>query len=356
VIYLDKIKALVVDDSALMRKIISDMINMEKDMVVIDTARNGEELIEKLKILKPDVITLDVEMPRIDGIQTLNELKKQNLNIPVIMLSSRSRKGTELTMACLELGAIDFVSKPSGSISLDINKVQGELIEKIRIASKKRETKDWANKKLGSFTSSEISLKERLSSSIVKALKPEALVIGASTGGPRALYTLITKLPKNLGIPVFVVQHMPAGFTKAFADRLNNNSLLKVVEASDEEVILKDVVYIAPGGLHMEISSNKRILLNKDPSIWGVRPAADKLFLSAAKIYESRLISCVLTGMGKDGAQGTAEVKKRGGITIAEDESTCTIFGMPRAAIETGRVDYIIPIHEIAEKIQKLMI
>jgi two-component system, chemotaxis family, protein-glutamate methylesterase/glutaminase len=352
---LDKIKAMVVDDSALMRKIISDMINLENDMIVVDTARNGEELIGKLRTLKPDVVTLDVEMPKMDGIQALWEMKKQNINIPVIMLSSLSKKGTETTIECLEAGAFDFVPKPSGSISLDINKVRDELIEKIRLASHKRNVNMMYNDKQAAHTSSENTVKKYKISSIAKTLKPEAIVIGASTGGPKALYTIITELPKDLGVPVFVVQHMPAGFTKAFSERLNNNSLIKVVEASDGEVIMKDVVYIAPGGLHMEIGVDKRIHLNTEPSIWGVRPAVDKLFLSAVKVYEGRLISCVLTGMGKDGAHGTAEIKKKGGITFAEDQSTCTIYGMPRAAFETGMVDYMVPIQDIASRIQKLL-
>jgi two-component system, chemotaxis family, protein-glutamate methylesterase/glutaminase len=355
---LDKIKVLVVDDSALMRKIISDMINSEIDMEAIETARNGEELLNKLSRLKPDVITLDVEMPKIDGIQALREMKKRGFNIPVIMLSSISQRGTELTMGCLETGAFDFLPKPSGSISLDINKVREELVQKIRLAYEKSSAKgSIISKNTSEDTSSRPSIRNSIGKTLRSntLLKPEAVVIGASTGGPKALYTVITALPEKIGVPIFVVQHMPVGFTKAFAERLDFNSAIKVVEAQDGDVIEKDRVYIAPGGFHMEVGSDKRIHLNTEPTIWGVRPAVDKLFISATKVYGGRLVSVVLTGMGKDGAQGTIEIKKNGGITISEDQSTCTIYGMPRAAYETGMVDEVLPINEIALEIIKLV-
>lgn len=185
--------------------------------------------------------------------------------------------------------------------------------------------------------------------------KVEAVVIGASTGGPKALYTVITSLPKELGVSIFIVQHMPVGFTKAFAERLNNNSKIKVVEAFDGQPVEKDVAYIAPGGFHMEVLKDKKIHLNTEPAIWGVRPAVDKLFISASKVYGSHLLSIVLTGMGKDGAEGTINVKKSGGITISEDKSTCTIYGMPKCAYETGMIDLVLPIDDIASQIVKIV-
>lgn len=343
-----KIKVLVVDDSALMRKIISDMISLEEDMEVVDIARNGKDLLEKLKRHNPDVITLDVEMPIMDGIQALKEMKKSLYNIPVIMLSSISQRGTALTMECLEGGAFDFIPKPSGTISLDINKVKDELISKIRLAIDKNDFKvaqNDSNIKTIGFQSSKKGSNAKI----------EAVVIGASTGGPKALYTVVTALPKRIGVPIFIVQHMPAGFTKAFAERLNNNSKITVTEAFDGQNIEKDVVYIAPGGFHMEVKNDKKIHLNTEPTLWGVRPAVDKLFFSASKVYASHLLSVVLTGMGKDGAEGTANIKKSGGITISEDKSTCTIYGMPKAAFETGMVDMVLPLDEIAPNIIKLV-
>ncbi|SKA72749.1 two-component system, chemotaxis family, response regulator CheB [Clostridium sp. USBA 49] len=347
---MEKIKVLVVDDSALMRKIISDIINMEEDMQVIDTAKNGKDLLEKLKKYNPDVITLDVEMPIMDGIEALKEIKKNSCDIPVIMLSSVSKKGTALTMECLEIGAFDFISKPSGAISLDLNKVKDELVLKIRMASRKKNTMRNHSKNSNMKNIETKSIKRNIINN-----KIEAVVIGASTGGPKALYEVITAFPKNIGIPIFIVQHMPAGFTKAFAERLNNNSKITVVEAFDGQTIEKDIVYVAPGGFHMEIKDDKKIHLNLEPAIWGVRPAVDKLFFSASKVYGSHLLSIVLTGMGKDGAEGTEAIKKAGGITISEDKSTCTIYGMPKAAFETGMVDMVLPINEIASQVIKLV-
>jgi two-component system chemotaxis response regulator CheB len=349
VIFLKKIKVLVVDDSALMRRIVSDMINSEEDMEVIDIARNGQDMLSKLLKHNPDVVTLDVEMPVMDGITALKEMKKNHISTPVIMLSSVSRSGTALTMDCLDSGAFDFVSKPSGSISLDINKVKDELILKVKLAYEKNSGKNQPKEN--------IAVKTEKTSSIRKAPngKVEAVVIGASTGGPKALYSVITALPEKLGVPVFIVQHMPVGFTKAFAERLNSNSSIKVVEANEGDLIEKDVVYIAPGGFHMEVKSDRRIHLNTEPTIWGVRPAVDKLFISGSKVYGSHLLSVVLTGMGKDGAQGTVEIKKAGGITIAEDKSTCTIYGMPKAAYETGMVDLVLPLEEVAGQIIKIV-
>ncbi|MEW8957426.1 chemotaxis response regulator protein-glutamate methylesterase [Clostridium sp.] len=341
---MQKIRVLVVDDSALMRRIISDMINEEKDMEVIDVARNGEELLNKVEKLNPQVITLDVEMPKINGVRALKELKKRNLNIPVIMLSSLTKEGTFVTMECLEAGAFEFISKPSGSISLDINKVKSELVEKIRQGAKKakRDSIDIKDRNL-----SPVLRKKNMNHNI------EAMVIGASTGGPRALTTLITNLPKNLGFPILVVQHMPVGFTHAFAERLNANSKVRVVEADNNMIIEKDTVYIAKGGFHMEVTRDKKIRLTEEPPVFGVRPCVDKLFISAAKVYREKLMSIVLTGMGRDGANGSTEVKALGGTTISEHESTCTIYGMPKVAFETGNIDEVLPLGQILSKIIK---
>ena len=182
-----------------------------------------------------------------------------------------------------------------------------------------------------------------------------AVVIGASTGGPRALQTVLTQIEKDIGVPIFVVQHMPRGFTKAFADRLNSICKLRVLEAEDGMKIEKNTIYIAQGGYHMVLNNNRYISLNEDPSIWGVRPAVDKLFESASEVYGGNLLSVVLTGMGKDGAKGTEAIKDKGGITISEDESTCTIYGMPRMAYETGKVDMVLELPLISEKINSIL-
>ena len=183
----------------------------------------------------------------------------------------------------------------------------------------------------------------------------DVVVIGASTGGPKAIEKVLVELPKDLGVSILIVQHMPKGFTKSFAERLNKCCNLEVLEASDGMNIEKNKVYIAPGGYHMEVSKSNRISLNDEASIWGVRPAVDKLFLSISKVYNSNVISVILTGMGKDGAAGTKAIKLKGGTTISQDEESCVIYGMPKATYETGYVDYVFPLNKIAYNIKSLL-
>lgn len=366
-----KVSVMVVDDSALMRKMISDMINMEDDMEVIAVARNGEELLEKLKKQVPDVITLDIEMPKMNGIETLKKIMELKIPTKVIMISSLTQDGAEETMECLEIGAIDFVPKPSGSISLNINVVREILVSKIRgirfvrknpsvINTKDVDTKEGKTREIHRV-SQVLKIRERdsrpkdIRSKKIVNKKISSIVMGASTGGPKALFNVITNLPEKLGVPILVVQHMPEGFTKAFAERLDKFSKVKVVEAREGMSIEKDVVYIAPGGKHMEISRNKTITLNLEPQMWGVRPAVDKLFISGAKVYGENLLGIILTGMGRDGANGIIEVKKAGGATISEDESTCIIYGMPKAAYDTNMIDEVIPLYDISKRIANIV-
>lgn len=352
---MDKIKIIVVDDSAFMRKAISDMIESEKNFEVIAKLRDGRELVEKIDEYNPDLITLDLHMKDLDGLATLKELKKSGKSYPIIMLSSATTEGSELTLECLDNGAISFITKPSGSISLDIEKVQKNLIEEIKSITssiKSRRVLSFSNNRSRNTNSiKEGSIKEENTSFNLRNKKIDAVVIGASTGGPKALQEVLTKLPSNLGVPVLVVQHMPEGFTKVFAERLNKLCNMKVVEAEEGMAIDKNTIYIAKGGYHMTVATNSTIHLNEEPPIWGVRPAVDKLFDSAIKLYRSNLLSVILTGMGKDGASGTAHIKDYGGVTISEDKSTCTIYGMPKAAFETGKVDLVVPLDQIASKI-----
>lgn len=366
---MDKIKIIVVDDSAFMRKAISDMIESESNFEVIAKFRDGRELVEKIDKYNPDIITLDIHMRDLDGLATLKELKRLGKNYPVLMISSSTTEGSELTLECLDNGAISFITKPSGSISLDIIKVKRNLLEEIKsITSNAKSRKKSVNtdKKTIYKAVNDISLnndpaiKEKNiyinnSQCIPKNKKIDAVVIGASTGGPKALQEVLTKLPLNLGVPVFVVQHMPEGFTKVFSERLDKACKMNVIEASEGLKISKDTIYIAKGGKHMTVGSNNVINLNEEPPIWGVRPAVDKLFNSAIKVYGGNLISAILTGMGKDGADGTSNIKDNGGITISEDKSTCTIYGMPKAAFETGKVDLVIPLDQIASKIVQII-
>lgn len=378
---MEKVRVIVVDDSAFMRKAISDMIESCADFEVIAKFRDGRELVEKVDKFNPDLITLDVHMRDLDGLATLKELKKMGKNYPIIMLSSATTEGSELTLECLDNGAITFITKPSGSISLDIDKVKERLIDEIKgITSNIRVNKsnihmrqitsnkesEIENKIKDRRVNTQLSQRKEINNSekpspminnkvIPKNKKIDAVVIGASTGGPKALQQVLTKLPANLNVPVFVVQHMPEGFTKVFAERLNKVCNLNVTEAEDGMSINRNTIYIAKGGSHMIIDSSIRVSLNKEPSIWGVRPAVDKLFESASKVYGGNLLSVVLTGMGKDGAEGSKRIKDCGGITISEDKSTCTIYGMPKAAYETGKIDLVLPLDQICNKITEIV-
>lgn len=361
----DKIRVLIVDDSAFMRKMVSDMLNNQLDIEVVDTAKDGAIALSKALELKPDVITLDVEMPVKNGLEALKEIK-QSCDSQVIMLSSLTSEGSNITIEALRIGAFDFIQKPSGSISLDIEKVKDELIEKVKYAfaykSKLQKTKfktadspkisDRKPIEVKPIEVKHLDTKPRETKLFMGAI--DAVVIGASTGGPRVLYDLVTKLPYDMNVPIFIVQHMPAGFTKAFAERMNKNTQLNVIEAKDGDLVQPNTVYIAPGGYHMYVMKNN-IRLDLAPSIHGVRPAVDKLFFSAAETYKGRLVACILTGMGRDGADGIRLIKQFGGYTIAQDEDTSTIYGMPKAAYETGCVDIVLPELKIPQEISRVV-
>lgn len=341
---LDKIKVLVVDDSAFMRKVISDIINRQPDMQVVNTAKDGDDAIDKAKFHNPDVITLDVEMPRKNGLEALKMIKKVSQS-EVIMLSSLTSEGSSITIEALREGAFDFIQKPSGSISLDIAKIAGDLVEKVRYAREHR-------KKVLAPRPAPKPVLNTPAPFAARTFKKkvDVILIGASTGGPRVVFDIITKIPANINAPVLVVQHMPAGFTKAFAERINKSSNIPVVEAKDGDKIISNKVYIAPGGFHMLVG-NGIITLDTSPQIHGVRPAVDKLFISASTYFKEGMVACICTGMGKDGAAGVREVKSKGGYIITQDEATSTVYGMPKAAYETGCVDIVLPDNRIANEI-----
>lgn len=340
------IKVAVVDDSAFMRKIISDELNSEKEIDVVAKFRNGKELIEQFHKYKPDIITLDIEMPVMNGIETLRALKLYDIKCPVIMLSSLTSENSVHTLECLDLGATDFIEKPTSNMLINNHLFRNSLVEKIHaIVMDKRKVNLYHN----TIETKRYLSREKVGHSI------KAVVIGASTGGPKALQTVLTNIDNNIGVPIFVVQHMPKGFTKAFADRLNSICKLNVVEAEEGMSIENNTIYIAQGGSHMVLNNDKYITLNEEPPIWGVRPAVDKLFESASRVYGGNLLSVVLTGMGRDGARGTEIIKEKGGITIAEDESTCVIYGMPRMAYETGKVDLVLELPSISSKINSII-
>lgn len=345
------LRVMVVDDSAFMRKIIGDMISSHKDLELLATARDGIDALKKLQQVKPDVITLDIEMPKMDGLTTLQEIVK-SYNIPTIMVSSLTSKHGKITMEALAKGAYDFIEKPSGSISLDMNKVEEELIQKI--LSVKHTTPSRGYRKI-SFLKKEITPERPTLSSLQWEKDYRAIVIGASTGGPRALSEIIKRLPKEkVNIPIFIVQHMPKGFTTSFAERLNGQCSLVVKEAEQGESIQGGHIYIAPGGFHMTIEG-KNIYLDQRDKILGVRPAVNYLFQSAAPVYRESLLGVILTGMGRDGTEGMKAIKKWGGTNIAQDEESSVIFGMPSSAIDSGVVHHVLSLDQVSQRINEVL-
>ncbi|WP_100373186.1 protein-glutamate methylesterase/protein-glutamine glutaminase [Bacillus sp. FJAT-45037] len=342
-----EIKVLVVDDSAFMRKVISDMLNKDSNIEVIATARNGAEALIKRKSFNPDVITLDVEMPVMDGLETLQRLMEED-SIPVVMISSLTTKGTEQTMLAIEYGAVDFVSKTSGSISLDLHLIEKEIIQKVKLAYKANVSKSFKPKPIEPF-----QLKREQDNHTIKQKK--IIAIGTSTGGPKALKEVLTKLPKTMPAPLLIVQHMPKGFTQSLATRLNMLSQIEVKEAVDGELLRNGVAYIAPGGFHMEakkVGQAYTVHLHQQEARRGHRPSIDVLFESLAVLNDIQTIAVIMTGMGSDGKAGLTKLKNHGHCySIAESEQTSVVFGMPKAAIEANIIDEVRNLESISEEI-----
>jgi len=353
------IKVLVVDDSAFMRKMVCEILSRDPDLCVVGQARDGVDALLKLE-LQPDVITLDVEMPVLDGFGTLAEIMRRRPT-PVVMLSSLTQHGAESTLRCLELGAVDFVGKPSGSISLDIEKVAIDLIAKVKAAAKARlrsaaeiSPASAPAPSRQSLTPSRQSRKGDLSPNKTRNSNAGVLVIGASTGGPRALQTLVPALPANLRLPVVIVQHMPAGFTASLAQRLDAISPLEVREAAEGDLLKPGRILVAPGGRHLEFEKDGTARLTDAPPVHGVRPSVDVTLASLTRLYGARITAVLLTGMGRDGARGLKAIHDLGGDTFAEDETTCTVYGMPKAASELGGVGCLLPLPQIAPALVRL--
>ncbi|WP_019375719.1 protein-glutamate methylesterase/protein-glutamine glutaminase [Virgibacillus halodenitrificans] len=340
------IRVLVVDDSAFMRKVITDILESDDRISVIGTARNGEDGIKKINQLQPDVVTLDIQMPVMDGMTALQEIMKKS-PLPVIMLSSLTSEGTSKTIEAISNGAVDFITKPSGSISMDMDKVQAELIKKVVTAAEIKLPK------VGQFIKQP---KITLGSQHQRDLKT-IVAIGTSTGGPRALQHVLTKLPGDLPASILIVQHMPAGFTKSLAERLNSLCAIHVKEASDGESLRESTVYIAPGNYHMKVNGT-RIQLTQDEPVHGHRPAVDTLFNSLAKSRHYNKFAVILTGMGSDGSNGIRSLKREdpNTIVLSEAEDSAVVYGMPFAAVKTKLVDHVIPLQEMGPTISTFVL
>jgi two-component system chemotaxis response regulator CheB len=374
---------LVVDDSAFMRRVISDILSSTDEFRVVGTARDGHDALRKVHQLEPDLVTMDVEMPGLDGLSALGYILSETPR-PVVMLSAYTTEGGEATMRALDYGAVDFVAKPSGTISLNLDTVADRLLEALRAAATanlsvipvrvRRPAPAAPPAGAPAETSGDAEAAAPAEASARrKRRKPEAeprrpaapavdtrrtadtvVAIAASTGGPRALTELIPRLRAPLGAAVLIVQHMPARFTRSFAERLDGMSPLRVSEAADGERVCADHVYLAPGDYHMRVvrdGGEVRIALDQEPTMWGVRPAADRLFRSVAELFGPRAVGVVLTGMGRDGAEGLREIVDAGGFGIAQDRASSVIFGMPAAAARAA--DEVMPLDLIHTGIER---
>ena len=346
-----KTRVLIVDDSAFMRKVLEEIIRTDPNMEVIGQAKDGREALTLAASLQPDVMTMDINMPRMDGLEATQQIMTQNPR-PILIVSSESRQGAASTLRALELGAIDFVSKPSSGIDLDMKNVSDELLRKLKMAAKVRVVRTAARHRAAVAQESRPQEESTKDSGNAYARFP-LVVIAASTGGPATLMRLMPCFPKDFPAAVVLVQHMPATFTSQLSVQLAEVATIRVEEAEANEAICPGTFYVCPGSHHLRISLTGRLKLDDGPRISGYRPCADVTFESAAGYAGANLVAVILTGMGSDGAQGIQAVKTARGWVLAQDEASSVIFGMPAEAIRTGAVDQVVGIDEMYAAIEK---
>jgi two-component system, chemotaxis family, protein-glutamate methylesterase/glutaminase len=349
-----KIRVLVVDDSAFMCKVLQEIINSDPQLEVVGQGRDGRDGVALADSLRPDVITMDINMPHVDGLQATELIMSQHPR-PIVIVSSESREGAASTLKALELGAIDFVPKPSSGIDLDMKAVREELTRKLKLAAKVRVVRTATRSKLP-MPHAPLSAAAVLANSAALAQtngKFPIVAIAASTGGPAAVTRVVAGLPKDFAAAVFLVLHMPATFTKQFTVQLGEIASLPVKEAEANETPQPGVIYLCPGSHHLQLSTGGKIQLDPGPRIDGYRPCADVALETISAYARALTVAVVLTGMGADAAKGVKAVKAAGGSVLAQDEATSTIFGMPAEAIKTGSVDEVLALDEIAGAIEK---
>ena len=357
----ETLKVVIVDDMLTYRIILSSLLRKIPGVKVVGSASNGKEALEKIKTLKPDLVTLDIEMPVMDGLKTLEEIKKNWPEIGVIMVSGANKKNADITVKALQRGALSFIVKPDANspeeakeyLLSSLRKEIGAFIEGLR----KRVPRRRPTPKIPERPTTK-KAPERPTTRVVPPRNPQVVALGISTGGPKALSEVIPKLPGDLPFPIVLVQHMPPLFTKSLADSLDRKSKLKVKEAEKGETVEPGTVYIAPGGHHMVVKKSgvKRIIdLNDNPPEHGCRPAVDVLFRSVAEAFEpKKTVAVVMTGMGDDGCQGAAMLKRKGAYCIAQNEESCVVYGMPRCLVEKGIAHEVLDLSEIPRAITKL--
>lgn len=365
----DPVSVLVVDDSALMRNLVSKIVEATPGLVVADKAMNGIFALQKIPRCNPDVIVLDIEMPGMNGIDFLKERRRLGIDIPVIILSSVARKGAEVTMEALGLGAADFITKPSGSVSSDIHTVSAELARLLLVWGMQHQKRRGKTPPQYEFDAPERlfepvhrleakpTTRPEISKPVREAGLIEIIAIGISTGGPNALREVFAKIDAELSQPILVVQHMPPGFTEEFAKSLDRLCPLDVKEAADGDLIRPGRILIAPGDHHMEIEKKPLgavVRLSDAPAENGHRPSVDILFASIAKNYLNRSLGVIMTGMGRDGARELGSIFREGGYTIGQDEASSIVYGMPKAAFEMGHVQRQVALADMAGAISAL--
>jgi two-component system chemotaxis response regulator CheB len=347
-----KVSVLIVDDSAFIRKAMKRMLGSDPMIEVLGEARDGTEALEMVKKLKPDVVTLDVKMPDMDGLAALDQIMLENPT-PVLMVSSLTSEGGEITLQALERGAVDFIDKSSCGTTMDILDIEDSLIQKIKVIAgvdlkKVVESKSAVRHMFYSPDTSDVRVQDENPSHIV--------AIGASTGGPMSLDKVLSSLPGEYTGAILVVQHMPVGFTHSLAERMNRQCSMIVKEAEEGDIILPGNIYIAPGGYHLRIrrSGDKyRTVISKDPFDFPHRPSVDVMMKSIADNWNGKILGIIMTGMGHDGSEGVKAIKQKGGIILAQNEETCVVFGMPKAAYLTGCVDRMISLDHLGDEIHK---
>ena len=352
------IKVLVVDDTIFYRKIVSDILTELPGIEVVGTANNGEIALSRIRSLKPDLITLDIEMPVMNGLQLLGEIIREKHSVDAVMLSSKTLKGSEATVKALELGAFDFITKPDDG-DAEVNK---QLIKKDlnRILQAYKRSQEFGIKKAPLPKLTAVQPVSETVKSFKRTEKSQVVAIGISTGGPNALSKVIPALPGDIGVPVLMVQHIPPVFSASLAKSLDNKSALRVKEAVNGEEIFPNTVYLAPGGTQMMVASGagmkKIIRISQDaPAENNCKPSVDYLFRSVAREYGSKATSVIMTGMGVDGKIGVKVTKASGAISIVQDAASCVVYGMPKAVIEAGLADIIVPLDNIADEISKTL-
>jgi len=346
------VKVLIVDDSAFMRNALANMLSSDPELKVVGTARDGVEAVEKTALLKPDVVTMDVEMPRMDGIEALR-LIMDKTPVPVIMVSSLTVEDAKVTLEALELGAVDFIPKNLSDLSINIVKIKATLVEKVKLIAKKGLPQRRRRTPLSETRVDEAPKIIRMRSTGERRVG--IVSIGTSTGGPRALQDIIPLLPRDFPVPIVIAQHMPASFTKPFAERLNQLSQIAVKEAEEGEAVKAGIVYIAPGRGHMQVKRPRGIetilTISEHLEEFIYRPSVDFLMQSIAEFFPGRALGVILTGMGNDGAKGMTAMKRTGCRIFAQNEETCVVYGMPKAVVDAGLADKVLSIEEMAGEI-----